>query len=722
MDRSFTAEELLTELTLDEKIGCLSTAWEGVPRLGIAPFNFGGECLHGLCHTGRATVFPLPIAMAATFDPEVVEKIGEAIAREARAKFFSETWPDSLFISLAYWTPNINIFRDPRWGRGQETYGEDPYLAGEMGAAFVRGLQGNDPSRYQVTACAKHYAVHSGPEEIRTSFDAQVSPKLLRETFLPHFKRLVDEGVATVMGAYNSANGKPCCANRILLEDILRGEWGFEGFVVSDAGAIAAFHRPKQKDLLQPDYEAADQEQWGFLARQMAAMAGHGLTRDEVESAAAAIRAGCDMGIGNDLSLDKVQAALQRGLVTEEEISHAAGRILRVAEKLGLLQAQRRAGADEPGVEIIQCAQHLELSRQAAEKSIVLLKNDGVLPLGESVRTIAVSGPAAADINVLLGNFYRGISGRLITIVEGIVEAAPDGVLINFMQGCELYQPNLHDSDWSIGLAEKSDVAIVALGNSPVMEGEHGECFGTTLGGDRDRLTLPEVQLSYLRRLRERVSIPVIAVVTTGSPIIMPEVFELADAVLLAWYPGEQGGRAVGNVLFGKSHPGGRLPVTFPAREEDVPDFADYSMRGRTYRYAEAEPQFPFGYGLDYTNYEFGSPVLSTEQIKAGEAVSVSATIRNTGERAGEAVAQLYLRACADAGGPVCNLRGICRVKIEAGQSETVSFKIEPEYLRFFSEDGSEMGPLGDYQLWIAPHAPAAGRYRLGAYTTLKIT
>ncbi|MFP4069605.1 MAG: glycoside hydrolase family 3 C-terminal domain-containing protein [Opitutales bacterium] len=704
-------DDLLAKLEFEEKLSMFGSFWPMNERLGLPAVRFGGECLHGLCHTGRATVFPSPIALAATFDPDSVRQVADAISTEARAKINDPAWGDSSFLSLAFWTPNINLFRDPRWGRGQETYGEDPFLAGEMGLAFVRGLQGDDPRYLKTAACAKHLAVHSGPEAIRTSFNAEVSPKLLHETYLPHFKRLVDGGVAVVMGAYNALNGEPCCGSRSLLTRILREQWGFEGFVVSDAGAIAAFHRKKRADL------RADEkgDQWGFLAQQMAELEGHGLTADETESAARALTSGCDMALGSDMSAEIVRRAHERGLVTEADMDTALGRVLRVVFRLGVFDPEERRPFRECGGADIQSPAHIRLARQAAAKGAVLLKNNGVLPLGPDVKSVAVSGPTAADIEVLLGNFYRGVSSNLKTIVEGVVEAAPEGTRVTYLKGAGLNQPDLFESTWSIGMAETADVVVACVGNSPLMEGEHGECIGTTLGGDRDRVDLPEVQTAYLRRLKEQTGKPLVAVVTSGSPIILSELHELADAVLLAWYPGEQGGSAVGEILFGRSEPGGRLPVTFPRDESQIPDFADYSMRGRGYRYLEEDPLYPFGFGLGYTRFEYGELTVSAEESGTDESITLSLEITNVGERAGESVPQLYLADQGDTDGPRCNLRAFRRVRLEPGAGATVEFKLDPSAFERFDAAGRAVPGTGAFTLTVADGAPGKRAQALGA-------
>jgi beta-glucosidase len=709
------AADLLPRLSVTEKISLLGTAFPGVKRLGIAPLQWGGECLHGLVHTGRATVFPAPVAMAATFDDGLVKRIAEAIATEARAKYHSPKWRGrNGFISLAYWTPNINLFRDPRWGRGQETWGEDPMLTGRMGAAFVRGLQGDDPEHLRVVACAKHYAVHSGPEALRNGFDARVSPKVLRETFLPHFRQLVDAGVATVMGAYNAVNGVPCCGHDQLLNQILRDEWEFDGFVVSDAGAISGFHG-KKGQRREKTKEGFGDERWAFLEDTVST--GHGVTADVVESAAYALKNGCDMAIGTEM-VNNVAEALKRGLITEADLDRAAGRILRVMARIGALDPEKASPYAKVPTSVIASPKHRALSLSSATRSLVLLKNDGVLPLAPSVKTVAVSGPTAADAEVLLGNFYRGISDRLVTIVEGLVARAPDGVTVTYMKGTGLRQPNLFDSTWAIGLAEWAEVAVICLGSTPLMEGENGECLETTAGGDRDSMELPEVQVAYLRRVREKIGKkPIVVVLTGGSPIICPEVHELADAVLLAWYGGDQTGTAVGDVVFGRAAPGGRLPFTVPASSAQVPDYADYSMQGRTYRYASEAPLYPFGFGLGYGRVEYSKLKLSAAKLKVGEGLTATVTVTNRGKAPTEEVAQLYIADHADAaaGGPRLNLRDYQRISLPAGKSRSVTFRLPARAFERIEESGKPVAGTGRFTITVGGCSPGDRGTELGA-------
>ena len=678
--------DLIGRMTLEQKASQMCATSSAVDALGLPAYEWGGECLHGLCHTGRATMFPQAIGLAATFDPDLVRDVADAISTEARAKHHDPVWhgPDGPRVGLTYWTPVINIFRDPRWGRGQETYGEDPFLSGAMGAAFVRGLQGDDPRWLKVSACAKHYAVHSGPEEIRQEFDARVSPKDLRETYLPAFKMLVDAGVASVMGAYNRVNGEPCSGSQTLLVDILRGEWGFQGFVCSDAGAVTAMHRH------------------------------HKVTADALGSVVLAVRNGCDLEIGRSYAAE-LPVAVEKGLLSEEQIDRCLTRVLTTRFRLGMFDDP----ADVPYAAIrgdaVQCERHLALARRAAAKSVVLLKNNGVLPLGPQVRTICVGGPNAGDVDVLLGNFYRSVSARLVTVLEGLVEAAPEGTTITYMKGCHLTQPNEYPSDWLIGLANWADVVVAVVGVSPLMEGEAGECIASPTGGDRREIGLPENQLDLLRALK-KAGKPLIAVVTGGSPVAMPEVHEIADAVLFIWYPGEQGGAAVGEIVFGKESPSGRLPVTFPMSLDQVPPFADYSMAGRTYRYSEEAPLYPFGFGLSYTRFEYGALKLSPKKVRPGKCVAAEATVKNAGERESEEVVQLYVRDdAASARTPRWALKAFRRVRLAPGESQKVRFEITPAMMELIDERGEAVLEPGSFTVFIGGSCPDARSEALGA-------
>ncbi len=686
-------DDLLGRMTLEEKFSQLVSSSPAIERLGLPAYRWGGECLHGLVHTGKATVFPGSLNLAATFDEDLVKTIADAISSEARAKYQDPNWRSDgeHRTSLSFWTPNINLFRDPRWGRGQETYGEDPLLTGRMGAAFVRGLQGDDPKYLKTSACAKHYAVHSGPEEIRRAFDARVSARDLHESYLPAFKKLVDAGVACVMGAYNRVNGEPCCGSRTLLEEILRDRWGYEGFVVSDAGAVPAF----------------DEE--------------HKVTDSPEASAALAINTGCDMEIGGK-SYQKLPEAVEKGLVEPETIDRALKRILTVRFRLGLFDPPEAVPYTSIGPEVIQSQSHVDLARQAAEKSVVLLKNNGLLPLQASQKTVFVTGPTAADLQVLLGNFYRGISGTLTSMVEGLVQAAPEGTCITHMQGCYLQHENVFPSTWAYGLGKWADAIIACLGLSPLMEGEDGECIGAVKGGDKVDLSLPANQLRYLRGLA-KLGKPLIVVCTGGSPMDLREVHELADAVLFVGYPGQCGGRALGDAVFGRFSPSGKLPVTFPKSIDDVPAYESYDLTGRTYRYLETEPMYPFGFGLGYGTIRLGELSCSSQAIEAGESLVVALEATNDSDEPVEEVIQLYLTDL-DASAPAARwaLKDFRRVRLEPGLPKRIAFTVTAEMMQRIDSQGQARLEPGRFRLHLGTCCPGPRSAQLGAPEPLKAT
>lgn len=675
--------DLVGRMTLEEKVSQIRSRSPAIPRLDIPEYHWGGECLHGLVHTGRATVFPSAIAFGATFDTGLVRRVASAIGDEARAKYHDPAW-QSPSVAITFWTPNINIVRDPRWGRAQETYGEDPFLTGTIGAAFVRGLQGGHPRYLKATACAKHFAVHNGPEHLRRAFDARVSLKDLHESYLPAFRMLIDAGVASVMATYNRVNGEPCPCSTMLLRDILREDWGFQGFVTSDAGAIQAAHEH------------------------------HKATRDRLDSAVQAIKAGCDMEIGSDC-YDELPAAVERGLVDEADIDLALSRVLTARFRLGMFDEPRNVPFARTSGNVIQCDGHIALAREAAVKSVVMLKNNGVLPLGREHKTVFVTGPNSVDLDVLLGNFYRGASARLVSILEGVVGAAPDGTAVTCMTGSFLKHEPDYASSWPVGLAEWADAVVAVVGVSPLMEGEDGECIGSMNGGDRDRLELPPNQVEFVRNIAGAGK-PLVLVVTGGTPVAMPELHELADAALFVWYPGEQGGAAVGDLLFGHESPSGRLPMTFPRTTAELPAFEDYSMAGRTYRFMQREPLYPFGFGLSYTRFEYGPLVLSANRLERGQPVGVAVEVTNVGGREAEEVVQLYLSDDeASVRVPRCSLVGFRRISLEPAESKTVEFDITPQMMEVVLDDGTRALEPGSFTVVVGGSLPGRRSVQLGA-------
>ncbi|MFW6212937.1 MAG: glycoside hydrolase family 3 C-terminal domain-containing protein, partial [Spirochaetota bacterium] len=612
-------EALLGEMTLDEKCSQLLADSPAIERLGVPAYHWWNECLHGVARAGRATVFPQAIGLAATFDPGLMRRIGAAIAEEGRAKYNAavKAGMRGQYRGLTFWTPNINIFRDPRWGRGQETYGEDPFLTGELGAAFVEGLQQREDGYLKAAACAKHYAVHSGPEALRHTFNAVISPKDLWETYLPAFERLVEAGVESFMGAYNRTNDEPCCGSKLLLEEILRDKWGFTGHVVSDCGAIGDFH----------DH--------------------HKVTKNAEESSALAVRRGCDLNCGS--TYEALPAALEQGLLGEEEVNTSLRRLLATRFALGQFEGEGVVPFDAISVASIRSEAHVTLAREAAEKSMVLLKNNGVLPMlrGDEPKRIYLTGHNAANIDVMLGNYY-GITDSVVTILEGLAAATPEHFTLEYRLGMVPDRPNNNPIDWAIpGKFDNFDAIIAVAGLVPMLEGEEGEAILSGEKGDRVQIGLPEHQVDRLKKLKAT-GHPLVVVLAGGSPVAIPEIHELADAIIYMWYPGEQGGAALARLIFGDVSPSGKLPVTFPASVEQLPPFEDYRMAGRTYRFMSEKPLYPFGYGLSYTKFSYSGidapDSLAAGDLEAGKSVTVAVTITNEGHAASAEVAQLYLR------------------------------------------------------------------------------
>jgi beta-glucosidase len=679
--------DLIKQLSLEEKAQQMLDQSPAIARLGIPAYSWWNEALHGVGRSAPATVFPQAIGLGATFDDDLALREATAISDEARAVYNAAIAKNHYvkYGGLTFWTPNINIFRDPRWGRGQETYGEDPTLTSRLGVAFVKGLQGNDPRYLKVAACAKHYAVHSGPERLRHEFNAEASPQDLRETYLPAFKALVKEGnVEAVMCAYNSTNGEPCCGNEFLLSQVLRKEWGFRGHVVSDCGAL--------DDLYQ----------------------GHKTVKTKTEAAALALSRGVDLNCGDTYT--KLPEAVRQGLLKESQVDSALAILLRTRFKLGLFDGPNATPYDKLGPEVVNSAAHRALAKEVALKSMVLLKNNGVLPLRPDLGKYFVTGPNATSVEALLGNYY-GVNGQMSTILEGLVGAVQPGSQIEYKQGALLDRPNINPIDWTTGEAKQTDAILVVLGITGVLEGEEGESIASAHAGDRLDYNLPQNQIDFLRKLRQDSKTPIVAIVTGGSPMNLSEVHELADAVLLTWYPGEEGGNAVADLVFGKVSPSGRLPVTFPKSLAQLPAYEAYGMKGRTYRYLEAEPMYPFGFGLGYGKFTYSGAKLSATKTAKNKPVELTATVTNTGGMASEEVVQLYLTHPQKAGAqtPLFALKSYQRVKLAPGASTTVKFTLTPDMLAQVNAQGQSVAPSGPVTVWVGGSLPSARSLALGA-------
>ena len=678
-------KDLVSKLTLEEKIGQMLHTAPAIPRLNIPEYNWWNEALHGVGRSGTATVFPQAIALAATFDDALIRNVANVISDEARAMYNAAIKKGYRlqYGGLTFWTPNINIFRDPRWGRGQETYGEDPFLTSMMGVAFVKGLQGTNPKYLKVAACAKHYAVHSGPERLRHEFNAKSSMKDLWETYLPAFKALVENDVESVMCAYNRTNDEPCCANTYLLQDVLRKQWGFKGHVVSDCWAIADFYQ------------------------------GHKVVPTAAHASALAVQRGVNLECGN--SFPALMDAVKQGLITEKQIDSALSVLMRTKFKLGLFDPSAANPYNAIPETVINSTAHRALARKVAQQSIVLLKNNGVLPLRNDLKKYFVTGPLATSIDVLLANYY-GVNDNLVTILEGLTAQVQPGSQLHYRPGTMLHTDNINPIDWAAGQAKVSDATIMVMGINSFLEGEEGESIASPTFGDRLDYNIPKNQIEYLRKLRKDNKQPVIAVITGGSPMNLAEVHEIADAVVLVWYPGEEGGNAVADVIFGKVSPSGRLPITFPKSLDQLPPYEDYSMKGRTYRFMSAEPMYPFGFGLSYSKFEYSDLNLSRSSIASNESVRVEVTVKNTGKFKADEVAQLYLthqNAGADA--PLYSLKGFKRISLTPGASGKVIFDISPQMMMQVNDNGESILIPGQIRISIAGSLPINRSQALGA-------
>ena len=674
------AKELVNQMTIEERASQLRYDAPAIERLGIPAYNWWGEALHGVARAGTATSFPQAIGMAATFDTELVHKAGDVAATEGRAKYnaLSAENDRDIYKGLTFWSPNVNIFRDPRWGRGQETYGEDPYLTSRLGVAYVEGLQGDGEDVMKSAACAKHFAVHSGPEAVRHEFNATATKKDMAETYLPAFKACVQEaGVEAVMGAYNRTNGEPCCGSRTLIKEMLRDQWGFKGHFVSDCWAIKDFHE------------------------------NHMVTHTPEESAALAIKNGCDINCG--VTYLHLLKAYQEGLVTEEEITEAAVRAFTARYLLGLFDG---SGYDDIPYEKVECSEHLEVAQQMAREAVVLLKNDGVLPLKVSAgRTIGVIGPNANSREALVGN-YHGTASRYVTILEGIQDKVGHNSRVLYSEGSHLFKDRVENLALAndriaeaVTVAKHSDVVVLCLGLNETLEGEQGDTGNSYAAGDKPDLGLPQCQIDLMEAVLATGK-PVIVCLMTGSAMDLNLAQEKAAAVLQLWYPGAGGGKAVADILFGECSPSGKLPVTFYRSLAGLPDFEDYSMKGRTYRYMEEEALYPFGYGLTYGDVVVESASLSSKDEASGD-VTVHMSVKNRGNAATGDVVQIYVKDLespfAVANHSLCAFE---RIFLEAGESRELTVRVPGSAFRVVNDEGEYVPGSGRCLLYAGTGQP----------------
>ena len=678
MDRERAAQrakELVSQMTLEEKVGQLRYNAPAIERLGIPAYNWWNEALHGVARAGQATVFPQAIGLGATFDPQLLRDVAEAISVEGRAKYNAQSAQGDrgIYKGLTFWSPNVNIFRDPRWGRGHETYGEDPCLTSRMGVAYVKGLQGEGDTM-RAAACAKHFAVHSGPEELRHSFNAEATKKDMFETYLPAFEALVREAkVEAVMGAYNRLNGEATCASPTL-QKLLRDDWGFEGHFVSDCGAVKDF------------------------------FTGHMICKSIVDSAAHAINNGCDLNCGDTYLF--ILEAYQQGLVSEEAITESAVRLFTTRYLLGLFDGSE---FDSIPYTAVECPEHLALAKKAALESAVLLKNNGLLPLDKTrLRTVGVIGPNAGSRASLIGN-YHGSASRYITVQEGIMDYLGEDVRVLTSVGCELSRDRTEPLACAgdrlaeaVAVAENSDVVILCLGLDENLEGEEGDECNNYASGDKQSLELPAVQQELMAAI-SRTGKPTVLCLLAGSDLDMSFAREHFDAILVLWYPGAQGGSAAAELMFGDVSPSGKLPVTFYESLDELPDFEDYSMAGRTYRYMEGQAQYPFGFGLTYGDVRVAEAKITEEN----GTLLVKAQVKNCGHADTGDVVQVYVK-CRDSRYAPRNpsLCAFERVFLKADEVQTVEIPLTADVLTVINEEGRRVVDGKSFAFYVGTSQP----------------
>lgn len=659
------ATQLVEQMTVEEMASQLRFDAPAIERLNIPAYNWWNEGLHGVARAGTATVFPQAIGLGATFDKELVKRIGDAIATEARAKYneFTKYEDRDIYKGLTLWSPNLNLFRDPRWGRGHETYGEDPHLIGRLGISFIQGLQGNG-EYLKTAACAKHFAVHSGPEELRHHFDAKASIKDMWETYLPAFEECVVEGeVEAVMGAYNRTNGEPCCAHSYLMDEVLRGKWKFEGHYVSDCWALKDFHEQ------------------------------HKVTNDANETIVLALEKGCDLNCG--CTYEKIITTYNMGLLPKEYIKRAAIRVFTTRFLLGMFD---KTEYDDIPYEVVECKEHLQLAAEATQKSSVLLKNNGILPLcKEKIKTIGVIGPNANSRAALVGN-YHGTSSRYITILEGIQDYVGDDIRVLYTNGSHLFQDReepLAQEDDRLSeaktVANHSDLVVLCLGLDETLEGEEGDTGNAYASGDKKDLQLPLAQRKLLDTIIET-KVPFIVLMMAGSAIDLKKADETADAILQVWYPGARGGKEIARMLFGEISPSGKLPITVYYDLEHMPDFTDYSMKGRTYRFVEHEPLYPFGYGLNYGEVCIHSATCSSSYAQAiKEGVLVEIQLENKRQMEIDEVVQIYTYVQSEYEVKNPKLSSFQRVHLKPYEKKTIEMFVENKMFGVINERGERV-------------------------------
>ncbi len=682
--------DLVSRMTLEEKISQMINTAVAIPRLHVPKYNWWNECLHGVLSRGNSTVFPQAIGIAATWNVDLMYKMATAISDEARAIHHEAVRNEDrgLFQGLTFWSPNVNLLRDPRWGRSQETYGEDPYLSSRMGVNFVKGLQGNDPKYLKVVSTPKHYVVHSGPEGKRHKFNAKITTKNLWETYLPAFEACIREGKAfSIMCAYNRTNEDPCCSSEVLLQEILRNDWGFKGYVVSDCGAIGDIYR------------------------------NHKIAKTTAEAAALAINAGCDLFCQVMYANIKHKKkfwewmidAVEQNILSENTIDKSVKRLFMARFKLGMFDPPELVKYQQIPFEVNNCEEHRQLALKAARETIVLLKNeDNLLPLKKDLKSIAVIGPNADDLSVLLGN-YNSIPSRHTTFLEGIKQKVSSETEVLYVKGCGLIKESKEGFDEAVEAANKSELVIIVLGISPLIEGEEGFAKLSEANGDRKNIDLPGVQEDFLK-LIDQTGKPIILILTSGSALSTNYAKENIPAIIQSWYPGEEGGAATADVIFGDYNPSGKLPITFYKSIEQLPPFDDYSMERRTYRYFKDEPLFPFGHGLSYTKFKYSNLNISPQKANIGNNIELSIDIENMGDSIGEEITQLYIsNTSSSLNLPVRELQGFKKNELKANEKIRVTFTLTPKNLSHINNEGRRIVESDLFRISVGGCQPGFG-------------
>ena len=682
------AEILVSQMTLEEKISQMTSEAAAIPRLDVPDYHWWSEALHGIARNGKATIFPQAIGMGATWDVDLISRVANAISDEARAKYdiAQKLGNHSKYAGLTFWSPTVNLFRDPRYGRGQECYGEDPYHMSKLAVAYVKGMQGDDDTYLKTAACAKHFVMHSGPEHGKLTFNVEAPIQDLYETYFPSFKALVvDAKVEGVMTAYNMVYGKPSVLSEFLVKETLRENWKFDGYITSDCGAIN-----------------------GAAGRQ-------GYAKSGLEAAAMAANTGVNLNCGS--AYKGLKKAVENGWVTEETIHDLVVQLYKTRFRLGMFNEPGTTPYENISPDVIHCDKHIALAREMAQKSIVLLKNkNNVLPLSPEVKVPFVTGPWANSNDVLMGSYY-GVSTGLVSIMEGITDALAPGTSLNYRTGALPFQINPNEKNFAPFVVPQSDVTICVVGTTRYMEGESVDAIASDWNGDKKTLDLPENQIRYIKALAEKKGDkPLILIVATGGPVTLDEIEHECDAIIQMWYPGEQGGNAVADVLFGKISPSGKLPVTFPKSVNQLPAYEDYNMTGRTYKYMTKEPAYPFGYGLSYSKTEFSNLSVNNTRLKKTDQLDVTVEVSNIGQYDQDEVVQLYICPVNATGGiPLKSLKGFQRVSLAKGGKQTVSFTVAPEDLMIINELGQKEWRKGEYKIVVGNASPGDLSVKLGA-------